>query len=345
VATSHSNDMAETSPGYHPYLVCSSHGGLSGGERNAKIEEIFKNTPNISASDLYTNGNLFHNDDAMSCGVMRAQGDTIHKVYAYYAVENPNVTEYMYINPLHSSMKMTANTVDVLQAWFRGDDGGTAVTISSTNSNTMMVNTMGLKLLLCPGVQDFGGVNVPDEHIANDVKNFVIDDGGSTVSGLSFYHQRASGMDGDTAVLTDRMKQWSAAVSSMMDWTKDDGSNACLDKIIEDNMMFNVSETVLEVKAKYSNYEANQLRESLGFLEEDMETCIWYMTYALAVSPQICALEPQTRTMTLCKDGTSDLSKCPPPVSTTPPKNTSSRISLRSVWLLVGFVGCLCRRL
>lgn len=342
VATSHSDDMAETSPGYHPYLVCSKHSGLSGGERSAKINEAFQNTPNISASDLYTNGNLFHNGDDMSCGVMRAHDDTIHKVFAFYAEEDPNVTEHLSVNPLHSSMKMTANTVDVLRAWFRGGDGGTAVTISSTNPNTMTVNTMGLKMLLCPGVQDFGAVDVVDERIADDVKNFVIDDGGRTVAGLSFYHQRAAGTDGDGAVLTDRMRQWSAAVSSVVNWTKEDGSNACLDKIVEDNMMFNVSERVLEVKARYSNYEGNELAKSLGFLEEDMETCIWYMTYALAVSPQICALEPLTEIRTLCKNGTSDLSKCPPPESTTPPENSSSGIWLGSVWLLVSlgaFVG------
>ena len=43
---------------------------------------------------------------------------------------------------------------------------------------------------------------------------------------------------------------------------------------------------------------------------DDLHTCIWYMTYALALDPMVCTLEPRTRVKKLCKDGSSDLSKC-----------------------------------
>ena len=67
----------------------------------------------------------------------------------------------------------------------------------------------------------------------------------------------------------------------------------------------------LAVTAIYSVWEKSQILESLGFTNEQGETCIWYMTYALAVSPMVCSLEPRTEVRTLCADGTSDLSKCP----------------------------------
>lgn len=268
----------------------------------------------------------------MSCGAVRAYNDTMHKVYA----ANPNTKDYMKVNPMHSSMKMVQNTVEVLESWFSGEDAGDVISVgTSGNSNTIQVRIMGLKMILCPGVQNFEVADVPDDQIANDIKSFITATEGDTVAELSFYHHRATGMDGDRALLTERMTQWSEAVTTVTSWTKDDGSNACLDKIINENMDFTVNNQTMDVKGKISNKEAKDLATSLGFEEDDLETCIWYMTYGLGVSPQICSVQPQTDVMTLCKDGTSDLSKCPPPEN----KGSWINSSIGVMTLLVSAVG------
>ena len=154
---------------------------------------------------------------------------------------------------------------------------------------------------------------VDDDEIVNDIKTFITKDGGEYVKSLSFYHhvvQEDDDEDG-AATVPDRMKQWSNAVSTVTNWTRPDGTNACLDELIGNSMEFHVNGKSLEVTAVYSMWEKSQMLESLGFTDEQGETCIWYMTYALAVSPMVCSLQPRTEVRTLCADGTSDLSKCP----------------------------------
>ncbi|KAL7527302.1 hypothetical protein ACHAXR_001890, partial [Thalassiosira sp. AJA248-18] len=233
VATSHPPTHAKSMSGYHPYLICSTSPNLSGQEREDAVTSIFQTTPNISSSDYYTGGNLFHNDDTMSCGVLRAYNDTISKVYNFHATAS--FLENLYVNPLQSSMKMVENTVEVMQSWFNEeDDAGDVVSINdgdgSTSSggggniddNMIQVKVLGLHMVLCPGVQDFDGndenVTTDDEGIANDIKNFVTGNGGGTVQDVSFYHHRVSGMDGN-AVHTERMDQWSAAITAVTNWT------------------------------------------------------------------------------------------------------------------------------
>ena len=168
MATSHANDVALSSIGYHPYLICSTNPNLSGSERDDAVYELFQNTPNVSASHYYTEGNLFMNTNEISCGVVRAFDDTIHKVY----LNNPLSSLYMYVNPLHASMKMVQNTVEVLESWFDGTNAGDVVSINEMaeedegegSSNRITVRAMGIRLVLCPGVQDFNGQDVDDDE-------------------------------------------------------------------------------------------------------------------------------------------------------------------------------------
>mmetsp|Transcript_15682 Transcript_15682/g.33140 ORF Transcript_15682/g.33140 Transcript_15682/m.33140 type:complete len:437 (-) Transcript_15682:139-1449(-) len=327
VAMSHADDKAFTSSGYHPYLICSTAPGLSGTQREENITLMFQTTPGVSASHFYTGGNLFINNETISCGVIRAFNDTIYKVYD----ANPTAVNYMSSNPLHPSMKMAENTVEILESWFDAESGDPADIITTGgaddtgSSDRIQVNVMGLLMVLCPGVQEFGETDdVPDDQIATDILNFVTEDGGNTVKELSFYHHRVNGMDGDTAVFTERMNQWSEAITKVNSWTNDDGSNLCLDNVITDTMVFQVEKQVLEVNSKLSFWEADKLVESLGMTVEDSETCIWYMTYGLALSPLVCAMETKTKVKTLCSDGTSDLSQCPVESSPPPPTDNSS---------------------
>ena len=325
MATSHSEDVAESSTGYHPYLVCSTAPDLSGQGRYDQLVEIFEGTPNVVASDLYYTGNQFHNNDDISCGTMRAYNDTVARVYDAH----PESAEYMKINPLHPSMKMLANTVDTLKSWFDGSDAGDIVSVEGSGDlgdDQIRVKTMGMDAVLCPGVQDFEGEDVPDDEIADNVKGFLTKDGGDGVGGLSFYHHRANGMDGNRAVHTERIDQWSAAITKVTNWTKVDGSNLCLDVVINESMDFRVEERQLGVYGKLSNWEINELATSLGFSTGDMETCIWYMMYGLALNPMVCTIEPKTALKTLCKDGSSDLSKCPNK------SNSSSKIGKDGQW-------------
>lgn len=268
----------------------------------------------MNASHYYRDSSELHNADDMSCFVIRAYKDTVRNVYAAH----PYGTHYMTISPIHSSMKMSENTVDVIQS------SGVITTQATGSGNTMQVNEVGLIILLCPGVQVFAGGDIFDDLIASDIKMFVTENGGETVESLSFYNHRVNELNtGDATTLTDRMAKWSSAVTAVMGWTKDDGSNFCLDVIINDNTVFSVEDIVLQVKMNISIWEG----QTLGISEDDMNTCVWYLTYALALSPQICSLEPETRIKTLCSDGTSDLSQC----------SSSSRILLGS-WINHGVI-------
>jgi hypothetical protein len=317
------DDMALTSRGYFPFLVCSTNPDLSGWEREEQLKSFFQNAPGVNASHYYGYGEntMFHNDDDMSCTVTRAFKDAIRNVYA----SHPYGTNYMTITSIHSSMKMSKNTVEVMQTWFKEGSSTDVITTQATGSeNTMQVKAMGLMMLLCPGVQTFAGEDTFDDLIASDIKMFVTENGGETVESLSFYNHRVSGLDGGDAIHTGRMEKWSSAVTTVMGWTKDDGSNICLDVIINENTVFSVEDIVLQVKMKISFREV----QTLGVLEDEMEICVWYLTYALALSPQICSLEPETIVKTLCSDGSSDLSKCPSPPD--PPESSSSKIWLGS---------------
>ena len=335
MATSHADDVALSSIGYHPYLICSTNPNLSGTERDDAVNELFQNTPNVSASHYYTEGNLFMNTNEISCGVVRAFDDTIHKVY----MGNPLSSLYMYVNPLHASMKMVQNTVEVLESWFDGTNAGDVVSINEMgeedegegSSNRITVRAMGIRLVLCPGVQDFNGQDVDDDEIVNDIKTFITKDGGEYVKSLSFYHHVVQEEEGDDeGTVPDRMKQWSNAVSTVTNWTRPDGTNACLDELIGNSMEFDVNGKSLDVTSVYSLWEKSQILESLGFTNEQGETCIWYMTYALAVSPMVCSLEPRTEVRTLCADGTSDLSKCPDDDDENNGGSSSSSSSIRN---------------
>lgn len=313
MATSHADDHALTSPGFHPYLVCSTHEGLSGAEREEKVNEIFQGTPGVEASHIYSTNNLFLNTDETSCGVLRAFNDTIRRVFE----ANPGVEEDMTVTPLHPSMKMESYTVDELEKWFSGEheESGSTVSISGgyggMGPGRIEVRTMGLSMVLCPGVQEFGGEDVPDDEIMVSVRDFITAEGGAMVKDLSFYHHRVDGLDGETAVHTERMSKWSKAISQVDDWTRDDGSNPCLDTIIGDEMLLQINEQVLEVNSKISLLKGIQMASSLGLSEDDLNTCIWYMVYSLALNPMVCTLGPELGVKSLCEDGTSDLSKCP----------------------------------
>jgi len=329
-------DHAITSPGYHPYLLCSTYAGMSGAQREAKVDGMFQSTPNVSATHFYAGGNLFHNENDMSCGILRAYDDTIARVYA----ANPGAGEHMTVNPLTSSMKMVEDTVEVLGSWFGPEGAGGVASIESTDGEDgrIRVKVSNLEMVLCPGVQSFDNVSdVNDTMIVNDIRAFVTEDGGKTVEDHSFYHHRVSGRgDGDAAVHTERMAEWAAAVTNVTSWTEDDGSNVCLDDIITDSMDFSVYKRSLTVVGR-TPLETSALIGGLGFSEEDFETCIWYLTYGLALSPMVCSMQPGTEVRTLCKDGTSDLSKCPVTVSS-PPAWSSSR---RTTYAWIGSIVCM----
>eukprot|EP00584_Thalassiosira_punctigera_P006329 CAMPEP_0172529816 /NCGR_PEP_ID=MMETSP1067-20121228/3792_1 /TAXON_ID=265564 ORGANISM="Thalassiosira punctigera, Strain Tpunct2005C2" /NCGR_SAMPLE_ID=MMETSP1067 /ASSEMBLY_ACC=CAM_ASM_000444 /LENGTH=438 /DNA_ID=CAMNT_0013313941 /DNA_START=1 /DNA_END=1317 /DNA_ORIENTATION=- len=345
VATSHSSNHASTSPGYHPYVVCSTQPDMSGADRADAVNAMFRDTPDVVASHVYNEGNEFHNSGDMSCGVLRAYNDTIARVFE----ANPDAKTYMTVNPLHPSMKMSAYTVKILRSWFNGDDLGDVYTVSTAGGmGRKTVKAMGLHMVLCPGVQYFGGVeDVPDEQIEDDVRDFVIEKGGGTAKDLSFYYHRVNGMDGEMALYTDRMREWSDAISVVANnWTKDDGSNHCLDSVIGEHMNFTVDKKNLDVSSELSFDEALELGDSLNFTMEDLETCLWYMTMSLALNPMVCTLEPRTKVKTLCIDGTSDLTKCtvvniPPPVEDGENSGSSGRMTLgpwREIGTLVALI-------
>lgn len=312
-------------------MICSTHPNLSGAEREEIVHDLFANTPDIDSSHYQSDKvdnefgveggvNLYINSDEISCGVIRAVDDTIVLVFSHASNvieeneengsgsdDEPHRYEYLSVNPIHSSMKMAHNTVDVMNLWFAGDKADDIVSISSNGEGDeevgrMQVQIMGLQTLLCPSKED-------SNTIANDIKTFITEKGGENVMEASFYNQL---VEGDVDVgYTERMKEWSDAVTKVLSWTKDDGSNKCLDGFIDGHIEFVVDGRLLVVTASHSFWEMNTVLQSLGISEEDGEICMWYLIYSLGLNPMICSLQPKTSVKTLCSDGTTDLSKCP----------------------------------
>ena len=313
IAIDHSDDKSSSSAAYHPYVVCSLREDLSGAERELDMLSLFNSTPGVEADHYHSaQYGLMYNTDRMSCGVIRAYNDTIWRVFE----NNLESASYMTVNPVHPSMKMVAQTVNVVQTRFEGNDPGDAVSISSgldtqatsTVGGRMQVHHLGLNAVLCPGVADFGGEEVPNDVIEGQVWDFVVGGGGRNVMELSFYSQRVN--DGRTS--TDRMEWWAASIEAVVSSTDDDGTNFCLDTVLGDTWTFALSSRLaLSVFSEQSEVEADAMLAETGRTRDEYETCVWYLMAALAVDPQICSIEPQSRVRTLCADGTSDLSKCP----------------------------------
>lgn len=311
----HSDDKSSSSAAYHPYVVCSLREGLSGAERERDVVSLFNSTPGVEAGDDYQAARygLMHNTDRMSCLVMRAYNDTMWRVFE----GNPESASYMTVNPVHPSMKMVAQTVNVVRARFAGNDPGDAVSISSgldaqaTSSagGRIKVHTLGLRALLCPGVADFGGEDVTGGVIEGQVWDFVAEGGGRNVQELSFYSHRVDG----GGVHTDRMEWWASSIEDVVASTdEEDGMNFCLDSVLRDTWTFSLSgDLTLSVFSDQSEVEADAMLAEAGRTRDEYETCVWYLLAALAVDPQICSIEPESRVKVLCADGTSDLSRCP----------------------------------
>ena len=380
VATSHSPEFAKTSNGFHPYIICStSNDENSGMERQQAIATLFQSTPGVNASHYYGVDDdaedevtyIINNDD-ISCSVLRAYNDTISKVYQH---ADETVAEWMTVTPIHSSMKMAPYLVSVMESWFVAVDSGAMPGdmvsigndpsfVETVDETTIQVKVLGLHMILCPGVQNFEHMSPgtteeerTDATIASGIKGFITENGGENVRDTSFYYQRVMNGDDDSSDHSERMEQWSDAITTVMNWTNTtDQANPCLDTIIGNNMVFTVNQAILEVKSKVSFWEGNALAEDLGMTTEQMEVCVWYMTYALGVNTEVCSIEPRTDVRTLCKDGTSDLTKCTPDgiaPTPAPPGNSSSRsrsssrstmiimISMAMSCVLLGATSCL----
>ena len=300
----------------HPYLVCNSSPDKSGIERQDEIKSAFSNVPGVNVSDFYVAEAQLQNSDEKMCGVVRTDGNTIGLVYA----ANPNATEWMEFQPVLPSMKMVKGMVDILQARFGQGEAGDVTSIQDTSSGGLVTKSvLGVQTILCPGVQDFEEDDVPDEEILNAVTDFLVGNGGNSVKDTSFYYNRAnngnggdSGVDTGSVLHTDRMTFWSDAISTVVhNLTKSDGSNICLDEIIGKNIEFDLNDDVLDVYGKISYEEVVQLGENVGLSNDDVDSCLWFMIMGLATNPLICSLEAQPHVITLCPDGTTDLTKCP----------------------------------
>jgi hypothetical protein len=249
---------------------------------------------------------------------------------------NPDAKTWMKTNPLHPSMKMVDGTVKTIQSRMDGDtDLGMISIIDTTNDNGYIKrSTLEFSNVLCSGVRSFNGTLVPREEISQAAKDFVIEDGGKTVSDASYYYHKVN--DGGDSDYTERMKLWSNAISFVVDLTDStNGRNPCLDKVIGETFTFEVSpyigeggSGVLDVYSSVSEEEGYAIAEAHNMTKEDVDQCTWYALYAIALNPMICSVEPKARPQTLCPDFTSDLSKCPP----TPSPPSTGR-AVRMSWM------------
>lgn len=351
LATSYAQDKALTSLGYHPYVICNYTPDKTGVERAAMVNEAFQNTPDVDSSHFFFEGINELNQEDRSCGVVRAYNDTIPKVYA----ANPDAGSWMKTNPLHAAMKMVDYTVEVIQKRMDGDTNVGMISIGTGNDEDGYIKTSVLELsnVLCTGVRDFNGTTVSSDDISQASKDFVMNL--PSVQDASFYYHKVNDEGGTLGVdYTGRMDLFSGAISFVEGLTDaTNGRNPCLDKVINETMTFNVMPSVgeggtgvLDVYSKFSETEGYAIAEANNMTKEDVDMCIWYTLYAIALNPMICSVEPKSRPQTLCPDGiTSDLSKCPPPApAPTNQPSSGSNIGMQRVmlsWSVAVFSYCI----
>jgi len=328
LATSYTEDKAITSLGYQPYIICNYAPDKTGIQRVQMVNEAFQNTSGVDVSHFYFEGIGELNNAERSCGVIRTFNDTIPKVYA----SNPDAETWMKTNPIHPSMKMVDSTVTTIQARMDGDTDLGMISIDQNDNGYIKRSTLEFSNVLCPGVRSFNGTqSVSGKEISQAAKDFVVDDGGKTVRDASYYYDKVN--NGGNNDYTERMKLWSDAVSFVVNLTDPvDGRNPCLDIVVGKIFTFEVSPFigqggtgVLEVYSSVSEEEGYAIAEASNMTKDDVDQCIWYTLYAIALNPMVCSVEPKARPQTLCPDLTSDLSQCPPP-SPAPSQPSSGRV-------------------
>ncbi len=215
-------------------------------------------------------------------------------------------------------MKMVNGTVQTIQSRMDGQTDAGMISVSTYENGYIKRSTLDFANVLCSGVRNFNGTQVPGEEISQAAKDFVTENGGKTVRDASYYYHKVN--DGDDNDYTERMTLWSDAISFVVNLTDPiDGRNPCLDKVIGETMTFEVSPFigeggtgVLDVFSSVSEEEGYAIAEAHNMTKEDVDQCIWYTLYAIALNPMVCSVEIRARPQTLCPDFTSDLSKCPP---------------------------------
>jgi hypothetical protein len=307
LAMDYATDENVSSLKFMPYVVCNVSPDTSGSVRREQISEAFNNTPSISVSDIYPYDAAIVNAENETCGIIRAFNDTVAEVYT----ANPGASEWMKIQPMHQSMKMINQTVEMFQERFDDTDAGSISAQQETDDTYVYRNVLGTQNILCPGVQDFQVEDVSDDEIVESIKNFLVADGGKEVKAASFYYQRVN--IGEDKVHTESMTKWANVIAKVDSFTDaEDGTNACLDKMIDENMIFDLNKLSLDVYARVTMGDVFKFGETLGLVQNDVEACMLYLVMGLALNPLICSVEPEPRVMTFCKDGSSDLMKCPP---------------------------------
>ena len=319
-STSHAADVGPlTSLSYMPYIVCNTQPNLSGQERIQMITAVFDNTTEVTTSDYYNINTAAANGVDGTCILMRAYNDTMGLVYG----QHENVESWLRISPLHQSMKMNNATVDIVKKRFENIESGDYILPSPSSDWFRYVNVLGSQSLLCPGVKDFGGVEVTDEDISAAVKEFIVGENGQNVKDASFFHQRVN-VDGNTdvdaddasssSITTDRMEMWASIINNVDNMTLPNGTNYCREIVIANNFLFVMdSFDTLDVYAKFSTDELLTLANANDLMLKDLEECVLYMIMGLALNPMICWVEPKNQVRVVCPDGSLDLKTCPEP--------------------------------
>lgn len=299
-----------TSLDFKPYHVCNE--SQNSGTNLLEIKEAFEAT-DVDASHYYIGVVPIVNSEDLTCVSVRTVAGVVSKVYD----ATLSAADWMTVQPALPSIKMLAGTVENMQRVLDGESADDVLSIQPVdpplqNSNTIEKHVLGLRAVMCPGVRTFERTIVEDDDILDDIKSFMIDGGGVPVADASFYYHRvAAKQDGVNAVTTERIRFWSKAIDAVVNMTDSvDGSNACLDRVIDEGMKYELDSVTVDITSESYIEDLLAVEADHGMSSEETESCVWYMMMGLALNPTICHLETQGFVKTLCKDGSSDLTKC-----------------------------------
>ena len=105
--------------------------------------------------------------------------------------------------------------------------------------------------------------------------------GGLNVAEASYYDSQAQ----NQGVATDRMEFYSNVIQNVTSLTAADGSNACLDVVLPNDVKIARMGTNETVAVRVGTIDRNDLTQL------QLDDCIWYLVYSLSLHPYVQVMD------------------------------------------------------
>eukprot|EP00565_Helicotheca_tamesis_P000631 CAMPEP_0185730278 /NCGR_PEP_ID=MMETSP1171-20130828/9237_1 /TAXON_ID=374046 /ORGANISM="Helicotheca tamensis, Strain CCMP826" /LENGTH=361 /DNA_ID=CAMNT_0028399293 /DNA_START=133 /DNA_END=1218 /DNA_ORIENTATION=+ len=261
---------------YFSYVVCNSNGDNVSvkARRDELISEIQK--AGISSTNVIMSTSYGSSSIDRSCWLVRVPGNAFAEVFG----KNPDVADFVEVQPLLPEMKISQQTVDAAQLILAGNKV-TDLTDKATDQDFL-----GLGLVICDGVYQFDGQTVDDGVVTEKLIDFIKN--GQMVKDMSFQYYYFTNLEEGSDYYSERMKLWYDSIVETVDNGGTGDNNNCYNAI--DTHMIKAPDSELgNFAVTFDTVDSIEL----GFVSDDeRDSCIYYIIHALALHPYVCTVAP-----------------------------------------------------